>query len=153
VQQAPANRYTYYVTPQGFAEKSRLTAEYLTISFNFFRKAREQCIAILDDCEVQGWRRIALAGASELSEIAALCAQDHAVEVAGIVDDQFDQATFATLPVARRLKDLGAVSAVIVCDLRDPQGQFDALVEILPRDRLLTLPLLRVSRTRQTQGA
>ena len=27
VSQAPANRYAYYLTPQGFAEKSRLTAE------------------------------------------------------------------------------------------------------------------------------
>ena len=36
VRQIPANRYTYYLTPQGFAEKSRLTAEYLSISFNFF---------------------------------------------------------------------------------------------------------------------
>ena len=29
VQQVPANRYAYYLTPQGFAEKSRLTGEYL----------------------------------------------------------------------------------------------------------------------------
>src|SRR5258708_27312746 len=31
--QAPLNRYAYYLTPQGFAEKSRLTAEYLSVSF------------------------------------------------------------------------------------------------------------------------
>src|SRR5690606_3732167 len=84
VQHAPANRYAYYLTPKGFAEKSRLTGEYLAISFNFFRGARAQCTAILDDCEARGWQRIALVGASELSEIAALCAQDHAVEIAGV---------------------------------------------------------------------
>ena len=38
--QVPLNRYAYYLTPQGFAEKSRLTAEYLSVSFNFFRRAR-----------------------------------------------------------------------------------------------------------------
>ena len=27
VQQAPANRYLYYLTPKGFSEKSRLTAQ------------------------------------------------------------------------------------------------------------------------------
>ena len=48
VSQAPANRYAYYLTPKGFTEKSRLTAEYLTISFNFFRDARAQCAALLD---------------------------------------------------------------------------------------------------------
>ena len=32
VQQAPANRYLYYLTPTGFAEKSRLTTQYLSYS-------------------------------------------------------------------------------------------------------------------------
>ncbi len=32
VQQAPLNRYAYYLTPEGFTEKSRLTAEYLAVS-------------------------------------------------------------------------------------------------------------------------
>ena len=44
VRQAPANRYAYYLTPQGFAEKSRLTGEYLSDSFHFFRQARNQCV-------------------------------------------------------------------------------------------------------------
>jgi DNA-binding MarR family transcriptional regulator len=30
MRQAPLNRYAYYLTPRGFAEKSRLTAEYLS---------------------------------------------------------------------------------------------------------------------------
>ena len=41
--QAPARRYAYYLTPHGFAEKSRLTVEYLSSSFSFFRHAREDC--------------------------------------------------------------------------------------------------------------
>ena len=45
VTHAPAKRYAYYLTPQGFAEKSRLTAQYLAISFDFFRLARSQCLS------------------------------------------------------------------------------------------------------------
>ena len=146
VQHAPANRYAYYLTPKGFAEKSRLTGEYLAISFNFFRGARAQCTAILDDCEARGWQRIALVGASELSEIAALCAQDHAVEIAGVVDDRLKRATFAGQRVVSRLAALGAVNAVMVCDMRNPQAAFDALALTLPRERVLTPPLLRISR-------
>ena len=37
IQQIPSNRYAYYLTPRGFAEKSRLTAEYLKQSFDFFQ--------------------------------------------------------------------------------------------------------------------
>ena len=44
---APARRYTYYLTPKGFAEKSRLTAEYLAFSLDFFRRARRDCTALL----------------------------------------------------------------------------------------------------------
>src|ERR1700683_182480 len=43
VTHAPARRYMYYLTPQGFAEKSRLTAEYLSSSFSFFRRAQSDC--------------------------------------------------------------------------------------------------------------
>ncbi len=39
VRQIPRNRYAYYLTPQGFAEKSRLSAEYLSQSVRFFRIA------------------------------------------------------------------------------------------------------------------
>ena len=43
VSQAPARRYAYYLTPQGFVEKSRLSLEYLTYSFRFFRQAKLDC--------------------------------------------------------------------------------------------------------------
>ena len=46
MRQVPLNRYAYYLTPQGFAEKSRLTAEYLAASFDFFRRARGDCAAL-----------------------------------------------------------------------------------------------------------
>src|ERR1051326_5435476 len=60
VSQVPLNRYAYYLTPQGFAEKSRLTAEYLAVSFNFFRRARNDCGLLLRQCGARGWRRVAL---------------------------------------------------------------------------------------------
>ena len=35
IKQAPANRYLYYLTPKGFAEKSRLTGDYFAYSLNW----------------------------------------------------------------------------------------------------------------------
>src|SRR5690242_21548044 len=71
--QAPARRYAYYLTPHGFAEKSRLTVEYLSNSFSFFRRARQDCSSVLRSARARGWSRIALAGVSDLAEIAILC--------------------------------------------------------------------------------
>src|SRR5215813_20847 len=64
VSEAPARRYAYYLTPQGFAEKSRLTVEYLTYSFGFFRQARADCSAAIASAKGRGWSRVALAGVS-----------------------------------------------------------------------------------------
>ena len=48
VSDVPARRYAYYLTPQGFAEKSRLTVRYLSDSFSFFRLAKSDCAQVFD---------------------------------------------------------------------------------------------------------
>src|ERR1700761_4740768 len=60
ISQAPPRRSAYYPTTHGFAEKSRLTVEYLSSSFSFFRHARDDCAAVLKLAQTRGWTRIAL---------------------------------------------------------------------------------------------
>src|ERR1700694_4566367 len=72
--EVPTRRYAYYLTPKGFAEKSRLTVDYLSSSFEFFRSARADCSAVLMVAKAHGWHRVALLGVSDLAEIAAICA-------------------------------------------------------------------------------
>jgi DNA-binding MarR family transcriptional regulator len=152
VRQAPARRYAYYLTPHGFAEKSRLTAEYLTDSFRFFRDARSQCEALLAGCAARGWRRIALAGAGELAEIAQLCSANAGVELVAVIDRRQAGRTFGGLPVVADLAHVpgGTVDAVVVTDVNAPQENFDAMrtaaVMIgFDADRILAPKLLRVS--------
>lgn len=151
VTQAPANRYAYYLTPRGFAEKSRLTSEYLSISFSFYRSARTQCAELLEHCGQKRWYRIALAGCSDLAEIATLCAKDEkSVEIAGIVDtasgDGDRAETFAGLPVVERLSDLGKVNAILVTDTQNAQRVFEEFSRNIPPERVLTPGLLKVAR-------
>lgn len=145
---APANRYLYYLTPMGFAEKSTLTGEYLAQSFRFFRGARDQCSAILKDCAARGFRRVALFGAGDLAEIVTLCARDFDIELVGIVDGGHGEAAFAHLRVVANLAELGPVDAAIVTDLGAPQGAFDAAFAAVPADRVFAPPLLKISRER-----
>lgn len=146
VTQVPANRYAYYLTPQGFAEKSRLTAEYLTVSFRFFRRAREDCAAAFDDCLARGWRRIVLAGIGDLGEVAFLCASDVPVTVVGFHDPASARPRFLNLPVAKRLEELSPFDAVILTDFRDPQATFNALTQELAEERVIAPALLGISR-------
>jgi hypothetical protein len=76
----------YYLTPQGFGEKSRLTAEYLAVSFNFFLRARADCAALFERCAAAGWRNTALYGAGDLAEIAILSAGEARIEAVCVID-------------------------------------------------------------------
>jgi DNA-binding MarR family transcriptional regulator len=143
--QAPANRYAYYLTPHGFAEKSRLTAQYLRNSLQFYRQARNEMDELLGECVERGWTRLALGGRGDLAEIAILCALHHEIEIAGLIDEGNPDDTFLRYPVTPALAALGAVDAVIVTDLGAPQRRFEAMrAEIAPK-RVLAPPLLKVS--------
>ena len=56
----PRNRYSYYLTPNGFSEKARITAEYFKSSFILFRKARRELENIFIECDKIGKRDIIL---------------------------------------------------------------------------------------------
>ena len=144
VKQIPSNRYAYYLTPQGFAEKTRLTADYLAYSFTFFRRAREQCLAALQECEHHNWKRVVLAGASELSEILTLTAGDTNITIAGIVDKGFKHKKFAGLEVFSCLDEIVQIDAVVITDVNNPQDRFDRLLNKWPRDRIITPTILGI---------
>ena len=72
VREVPPRRFAYYLTPQGLAEKTRLTAEFLRSGFVFYRKARDQYDALIEEARAAGVKRVALAGAGErLAELMA----------------------------------------------------------------------------------
>lgn len=148
IKQAPTRRYAYYLTPKGFAEKSRLTAEYLSYSLQFYRTARQEFSDLARVCEEKGWQRIVLIGATELSEIATLAVADAEIEVVGILDQGTNQATFCGLPIYRSLDAMEMANrpnAVIITDMTDPQGAYDQLVQFLPHERVLAPKLSRVT--------
>ncbi|MGE4220772.1 MAG: winged helix-turn-helix transcriptional regulator [Alphaproteobacteria bacterium] len=147
VSQIPSNRYAYYLTPQGFAEKTRLTAEYLSSSFQFFRRARGQCEAALADCDAKGWHRVALAGAGDLAEIAALCGLESPVDILAILDPGATRAALAGLPVVAAIAELPPVDAVLVTDLRHAQATYESLRGRFAEERLFTPALLGVARS------
>lgn len=99
VSEAPARRYAYYLTPQGFAEKGRLTVEYFSHSFSLFRRARGEYAELFNEAAGRGVTRIVLAGASDLAEIATICALEASVEVVAVVDAVCIKQRFVGVPV------------------------------------------------------
>ena len=99
LQKAPVRRYLYYLTPVGFAEKARLTAEYLTASFDIFRKGRLQYEALFAICAASGWENVVLLGDSELVELACMAlARTDGVTVRAILDPRSTRERRARIP-------------------------------------------------------
>jgi DNA-binding MarR family transcriptional regulator len=146
ISQAPARRYAYYLTPTGFAEKSRLVGEYLATSLRFFQRARGEYADQFSLCAERGWTRILLAGTGELAEIALLSRDGHGVTIAAVLDPSRNAGEFHGIPVVRTLSEAGPIDAVIVANRTSPQEVFDALAAQLPAERVLTVPILHVSR-------
>ena len=143
VHDAPARRYAYYLTPQGFAEKSRLTVQYLSNSFSFFRLAKGDCAQAFEAAKASGFRRLVLAGKSDLAEIAILCAVEAAVTIVAVVDPRSDEPQFVGVDIFRSYADIiEKFDAVIVTDVTRAQLSFDAAVEACGTERVLALALL-----------
>src|SRR6185312_1193722 len=153
VGQAPARRYAYYLTPQGFAEKSRLTVEYLSYSFGFFRQAKTDCSDLFRAAKARGVKRVVLAGLSDLAEIAALCAMEHAITIVGVVQPDAGQESFIGLPVFGRFDDVGGeFDSILITDVNNARASCELAIEKFGLDRVLVPELLRV-RIRQQGGA
>ncbi len=147
ISQIPSRRYAYYVTPHGFSEKSRLTAEFFHQSFRLFRVAREQCAQAMAECEGNGWHRIGLAGIGDVAEVAVLSGAGRAVHLVGIVDPGRAGRPFLGLPVVAEPSQLaGGIDAVIVTSMDQPQATYDSLCAVMPAARVRTLPFMKVRR-------
>jgi len=147
IQTAPARRYAYYLTPKGFAEKSRLVAEYLETSLNFFRRARSQYEEAFSALAARGVRKIAIAGSGELAEIALLSASAAGVKVVAVIAPGRNEATFHGCPVVADLVAAQALMAEIVtiADSRQPQAAYDGLRRDLPAERIVAPHFLHIA--------
>jgi DNA-binding MarR family transcriptional regulator len=147
ITQAPPRRYVYYLTPKGFAEKTRLTAEYFSVSFTFFRRAREQMSQLMAQCAASGWTRIAFAGTSELAEVGTLCVHDYPVTLVGVVDPARAGTDFCGVTVRASLADFGEVDAVIVTGVKQAEAIFQAMKKEIGNGRVLAPSLLGLRAT------
>jgi DNA-binding MarR family transcriptional regulator len=141
---APAGRYAYYITPQGFAEKARLTLDYLSYSFDLFRRARADCVEVFDVARSRNFQRIIVAGVSDLTEVAAICARESGIHVVAIVDGRSALSTFAGYSVVASFDRVeGAFDAVLVADLNNAKETFTLAVQKFGSERVLIPSMLR----------
>jgi len=151
--EVPARRYAYYLTPKGFAEKSRLTVQYLSSSFSFFRAAKADCVNVFETARSHGLTRLVLAGKSDLAEIAILCAIEAEVNIIGVVDrDAAPMRLIGTTVVASYDAVPYPFDAVVLTDYRHARDAYDAATMYAGGRPVLAPPLLGLSLERASGG-
>ena len=145
INQAPANRYLYYLTPKGFSEKSRLTAQYLSTSFEFYRRAGNSLNDVYLKCLTQNYHRILLCGVSELAEIASLRANEHGVNIIGTFDPESKLDHFISLPVWQSFDAVDDFDACILTSLNKTKELRSLLINEVEAGKLLVPSIFGVS--------
>lgn len=143
VQQAPYKRFIYYVTPDGFSQKSKLVLEYLTDSLSLFRALRSELnLVFLKNKNIS----FLLYGISEITEIAVLSANEANVKIDGILDINSKKKNYLNFPILNKLpKDLKN-KKIIICCIKNAQKIYFDLSEKFSDDKIIVLDCLFISK-------
>ena len=139
----PRNRIRYLLTPQGFAEKSRLTYQYMQYSLSYYRDMRGRLKDMLSSLEWTKGQRVAICGTGELAELAYLALREMNIDCVGFVDGRSGD-TFLSHPVfspdEANSKEL---DRVLIADFEHAAAAYEEqLVKCgMPRGKLLRLGL------------
>lgn len=113
----PSQRVRYLLTPQGFAEKSRLTYLYMQYSLSHYRDMRARLRETLSLAVQRGMKRVVIYGTGELAEMAYLSLREMQLTLVGFVDDG-QQESFLSYPVWRpQAMDQWEFDAVLLADI------------------------------------
>jgi DNA-binding MarR family transcriptional regulator len=104
----PKNRVQYILTPSGAMEKTRLTYQYISSSYHYFKTARKRLHKLYDTLQRQGTTRIVFYGAGEFADIAYLSMTGTRLELIDVVDPAREGERFAHL----RIKPFSRVRTV-----------------------------------------
>lgn len=88
VKSIPPRRYSYYLTPKGFTEKTRLTYHLLQDYTRIYRDARLNLKRLFNELRADGVKSVVFAGADEVAEIAYITLQETDIELLAVVDDE-----------------------------------------------------------------
>jgi DNA-binding MarR family transcriptional regulator len=82
----PSNRYAYLLTPQGFAEKSRIAFQHMSNFNNLYRVTRQGSLTLFTSLKEQGIETVVFCGIDDLTEISYLSLQQAGLELEAVME-------------------------------------------------------------------
>ena len=83
----PPRRIAYYLTPKGFAEKSKLMFHFFSYNIQHYAEMKKLILKKLLEMQQSGVRRVAFLGVSDEMEIAYITIQGSHMKLVGIADE------------------------------------------------------------------
>lgn len=90
----PKNRVKYILTPKGFAEKVRLTYEYMHYSISYFKDVRHRIDNIYKQMIASDVKDLLLWGDGEVAELCYLSLRGLPLNLVGVVDSKSVEKSF-----------------------------------------------------------
>ena len=81
VRQMQRRRLRYLITPQGVAEKARLTASFMQFSMRLYRQTREAARRYMTEIRQAGYGEVHIEGDNDLAEVCYLTCLEQGVQV------------------------------------------------------------------------
>ncbi len=89
VKTAPARRMLYWLTPKGFAEKARLSYEFLTYTYKMYNQCHRLASNMLRRlAEKEAVRRVVFYGAEPPAEVVAVSLPENGIELVAVADEE-----------------------------------------------------------------
>ena len=138
----PRNRIRYLLTPQGFAEKSRLTYLYMQFSLSYYRDMRTRLKEMMSTFDASHGQRVVIYGTTELAELAYLSLREMNIDCVGFIDESARE-SFLSCPVSSPERLAGwHFDQVLITDLDHAAACEEQLVQSgVPREKVLRLGL------------
>lgn len=80
-------RISYYLTPEGFTEKTRLTYHFLEYTVSYYINLKKNLSDKMKRISEQGVKRAVFYGAGDVMEVAFVISHEANIELIGIIDD------------------------------------------------------------------
>jgi len=124
----PRKRYSYYLTPRGFAEKSRLTYRHLHNFTNLYRVARKDFQRLFEALEGTELKKIVFCGVDETAEIAYLSLMERGLTLSGVIDED-NSGRFLSFPVGA-IEDISGLEydVVVITSFRSGSALKERLI-------------------------
>jgi DNA-binding MarR family transcriptional regulator len=95
----PRNRVKYMLTPSGAMEKTRLTYQYISTSYQYFQSAQKRLRELYRTLQEQEITRVVFYGAGEVADIAYLSMTGTQIQLIAVIDPSMAGKQFAEFTI------------------------------------------------------